>query len=120
MGGEMFFIVEVRPCFRGNPYVTFWRPGNAGYCYPLPWAGRYNREEIEARPSYYAATEGGMYTRFPVPCEAVESLGVRPKPRVIDGNVGPVLRNDETIRETLRKARWIPAAAGSARPRRLT
>lgn len=40
-----FFIVDLRPEWRGNPYVTLWRPDDAGYAYPLPWAGRYSKAQ---------------------------------------------------------------------------
>lgn len=116
MTSEMFFVADLRAEWRRNPYVTFWRPRNAGYAYPLPWSGRYTREEIDAQPSYYASAEAGRYTRFPVPCSAVEALATdKPAAYVIDGDVGPVVPNTQANREAIRRARYLPANARRAR-----
>ena len=74
---ELFYIVDVRPDWVGNPYVTVWRPENAGYAYPLSWAGKYTQEVIDGEPSYYHKVRYGTkraLDRFPVPCEVVEAL----------------------------------------------
>lgn len=116
MSADEFFIADLRPNWRRDPYVTFWRPNNAGYAYPLPWAGRYTLEQIEAQPGYYAKAEGGRYLRFPVPCVEVDGLATdKPAAHVIDGDLGPVVPNTEAIRRALRKARYLPANARRAR-----
>jgi hypothetical protein len=114
--GQLFFIADLRPSF-GGACVTLWRPDNAGYAYPLPWAGRYDRETIEAAPGYYATAEGGRYLRFPVPCAAVEALAREPWPGMIDGDAGPVVPNNKATRAALRRARWLPAGARARRHR---
>lgn len=106
-----YYIVDVRPSFRGNPYITLWRADNAGYAYPLPWAGKYDRATVDAYPNYYAKKEGSRFWRFPVPCEAVEQLGVKPAPRMIDGGAGPVIPNTAKVRAALRRARYLPHAS---------
>ena len=111
---DEFFIVDVREGFNGNPYITLWRPGNAGYAYPLPWAGRYTRAEIEGRPGYhYKKRDGRTRTldRYPVPCDVVERHAVAPAKGLIDGDAGPVLPNTAEVRAALRRARWIPEYA---------
>jgi len=108
---DEFFIVDVREGFKGNPYITLWRPDNAGYAYPLPWAGRYSREEIEGRPGYhYSKRDGKKRTldRYPVPCDLAERHAVAPAKGLIDGDAGPVLPNTAEVRAALRKGRWIP------------
>jgi len=105
-----FYIVDLRPQFRGNPYITLWRPDNAGYAYPIPWAGRYSKDTVDAAPSYYAHKDGSKrYVRFPVPCDVVEALAIpKPKPGVIDGDTGPVLINNKATRDALRAAKYLP------------
>lgn len=106
-----FYIIDLRKEFSGNPYITVWRPGNAGYAYPLPWAGQYTRDEIEAQPHYYHKRRHGscrIIDRFPVPCEIVEALGIEPAQGTVDGNTGPVLANDARTKAALREARYAP------------
>lgn len=106
-----YYIVDVRPEWRRKPYITLWRPNDAGYAFPLPWAGKYDRARVDANPDYYATKEDARFIRFPVPCEAVERLGVNPAPRMIDGDAGPVIPNTAKVRTALRHARYLPRAA---------
>ena len=101
---DEFFIVDLRREFRGKPYITFWRPKNANYAYPLPWSGRYLRADIDAAGGYYAAKEGRSLVRFAVPCEVAERLGSPPGPGMVDGDVGPVVVNNAANRKALREA----------------
>lgn len=110
---DMFYVVDLRPEMM-RKYVTFWRPNDAGYAWPLPWAGKYDKARIDADGSYYCNTNGGKnLVRFPVPCEIVESLagGRMPDPGDVDGDVGPVLRNSLKVRRKLRSAAYIPPNA---------
>lgn len=111
-----FYIVDMRPDWARKPYITVWRPDDAGYAYPLAWAGKYSKDRVDANPGYYCnrgATASGQprrhLTRFPVPCAVVEALAVaEPKPGVVDGDTGPVLINDAKTRAALRKAKYLP------------
>lgn len=110
-GGEgLYYIVDMRPEWSKKAYITVWRPDNKGYAFPLSWAGKYNKEIIEAGGSYYFNKGGtSRYVRFPVPCAAVESLATaRPAKGHIDGDAGPVLLNHAAVREALIAARYIP------------
>ena len=102
-----FFIVDIRPEWRKKKYVTLWRQNNAGYCWSVPWAGRYDIATVIARLSYYLNKGGGkQFIRWPVPCCVIERLATQePRPGDIDGNVGPVLMNDAATRRALRAAR---------------
>lgn len=102
--GDQFYIVDLRPKWSGNPYVTFWRPDNAGYAYPLPWAGKYDLQTVIEGGDYYTTREGRSLIRFAVRCEIVEAMGVTPSPGKIDGDVGPVVLNLPRIRQDLRRA----------------
>ena len=129
-GEALFFIVDLRPEWNKNPYVTFWRPEDAGYCYPLPWAGKYTRARVEEGGSYYTARAwtspkgpGRLFTRFAVRCSDIESLGGPPDTEGrgrVDGNTGPVLRNSGAMRNALRRLRYRPAADPAARALPLT
>ncbi|TCQ04071.1 hypothetical protein [Sphingomonas sp. PP-CC-3A-396] len=106
-----YAIVDLRLEFRGNPYITLWRPKNAGYAYPLPWAGQYSTEQLSAQAGYYAKRRyrhARALDRWPVPWSVVERLAVQPAPGMIDGDAGPVLRNDARTRSALRRARYLP------------
>jgi len=100
----MYFIADMRRSFHGNPYITFWRPKNAGYAYPLPWSGRYTKADVDASRGYYNAIEGGRLIRCAVPCEVVEEIAEPPGPGMIDGNVGPVVYNTAANRKSIRAA----------------
>lgn len=111
-GEDGYAIVDLRLEFRGNPYITLWRPKNAGYAYPLPWAGQYNAEQLAEQPAYYAKRRyrhARAFDRWPVAWAVVERLAVTPAPGMIDGDTGPVLRNDASTRRALRRARILPA-----------
>lgn len=111
---ELFYIIDVRENFRRNPYITLWRSKDSGYAYPLPWAGKYTRAQVDSHPDYYYTVRFGstrILDRYPVPCEAVEALGVEPARGAIDGDAGPVIRNTRAVRDALRKHRYVPAQA---------
>lgn len=109
----LFFIVDIRKDWRRHKYITFWRPNNANYAWPLSWAGRYDKATIDAQGWYYCNTNGGpSLVRFPVQCEVVESMALtKPDRGDIDGNAGPVLRNSEKVRRKLRASAYIPPGA---------
>jgi hypothetical protein len=108
-----FYIVDLRVEWSRRPYITVWRPDNKGYAYPLPWAGLYDQATVNAGGDYYSTKDGTReWRRFPVPRHVVEALAIpQPEPGVIDGNVGPVLRNNVHIRDALRRARYVPQKA---------
>jgi hypothetical protein len=108
-----FFIVDIRQDWRKQKYITFWRPNNSNYAWPLSWAGRYDKSVVDSEPSYYCNTNGGKsLVRFPVACEIVEAMVLtEPDNGDIDGNAGPVLRNSEKVRRKLRASAYIPQGA---------
>lgn len=108
-----YFIVDIRKEWRRQKYITFWRPNNSNYAWPLSWAGRYDKETVDAHGLYYCNTNGGRsLVRFPVPCEVVEAMALtEPDGGDIDGNAGPVLRNSEKVRRKLRANAYIPPGA---------
>jgi hypothetical protein len=40
-----YFIVSFNHTDKTDKYITLWRPSNAGYCYPIELAGKYNGYE---------------------------------------------------------------------------
>ncbi|HEV7285618.1 MAG TPA: hypothetical protein VGN75_12240 [Kaistia sp.] len=102
---ELYYVVDLRPEWQSKPYVTFWRPKNAGYSFPLPWAGRYTRAEIEEGGSYYTKNEGRRRIRFAVPCATADAMGAEPDAKMIDGDVGPVVFKTPANRKALIAAR---------------
>ncbi|WP_291365317.1 hypothetical protein [Acetobacter sp. UBA5411] len=109
-----YFIVDVREEFRGK-YITLWRPDNAGYCWPIPWAGRYSQMQILENHEYYTTKrfsknapnfEGHAFERYPVACDIVTRLVETPERGDIDGDVGPVIRNTKKNRDYLLRHRF--------------
>ncbi|CAO4179096.1 hypothetical protein IHEIED_03379 [Methylorubrum populi] len=117
---DLFYIVDLRPEWNKNPYVSFWRPDDAGYCYSLAWAGKYTAERVAQGGSYYTYKAwtspkgpGRLFTRFAVRCADVEAFGEAPDTEGrgrIDGNTGPVLRMSGAMRNALRRLRCSPKA----------
>lgn len=83
------YIVSLKHTQRRHRYITFWRPENNGYAWPLSWAGKYSRETIEADFDYY---NNGSDT-IAVPCEFVDTLAIAPLKGMIDNDAGPVVLN---------------------------
>jgi len=99
-----YYIVDMRRD-SGCPYITLWRPNNAGYCWPLVWAGRYQEEAICGKPGYYWLQEGRRFLRFPVRCDLVEQIAIPPARHMVDGDAGPVIPNTPAGRRYLVRKR---------------
>ena len=108
---ELYYIVDLRDEWRRQKYITFWRPNNSNYAWPLSWAGKYEKSVVDEHGSYYCDTNGRKsLQRFPVLCAVVDAMALTdPDKGDIDGNAGPVLRNSEKVRRKLRAAAYIPA-----------
>ena len=123
-----FLICDLRPDWNRRPYVTFWRPKNANYAYPLVWAGDYTEAEVMAAGSYYTTVEDGKLIRFPILRSLVEPMSEAPDRGHIDGDTGPVVRNNASTRAALRKLAYTAAISAFAKdmeskprkPRKLT
>lgn len=100
----LYYICDMRREWLYKPYVSFWRPDDAGYAYPLSWAGRYTMERIQSMPDYYWHRNTKSFTRFPILCSEVERIATAPKPDTIDGDAGPVVWMNKNARATLRAA----------------
>jgi hypothetical protein len=109
-----FYICDLRNEWRYKKYITFWRPNDAGYAFPLPWSGKYDQATVDAGGEYYTRKSGRRYIRFAVPCEAVEALAIDPAPGHIDGNVGPVVAHTAANRAALRAAMYLPQTLKAA------
>lgn len=108
-----YYIADLRSNFSSNPYITFWRPENAGYAYPLSWAGKYTRDVVIEGGSYYTQRQGRSLIRFGVPCQAADKISEAPTAGHIDGNAGPVVRNTPKNRRKLRSAAFIHDTQGT-------
>lgn len=97
-----YYIVSVKHTRKTDPYITFWRPDNAGYCYALSWAGQYDEATVKAKPDYYNNLEDS----FPVPVAIVAPLAISPEQGIIDGNAGPVVQNNRENMRRLRRS-WV-------------
>lgn len=104
---EKYYIVDMRENWKNDRYLSFWRPDNRGYAYPLAWAGQFTASQIRAQYEYYNQRKGtaGPWMRFPIACATVEAGAIMPMRGQIDGNVGPVVPNTPAMRAALRAAR---------------
>lgn len=111
---NQFYICDLRPEWSKKPCVTFWRPNNAGYAFPLPWSGKYTLDEIMAQPSYYWERPYGMprapFIRFPIACAEVDKLGAEPTPGIVDGDAGPIVwKTRHIVRQLRAKMLQLPS-----------
>lgn len=87
-----YYIVSLNHTDKKDRYITFWRPNNAGYCWPLSWAGKYPESLIkESKTNLYYYNNGKC--SLAVRCDVVDSLCESPAIGLIDNNAGPVVRN---------------------------
>lgn len=113
-----FYIVSLKHTMRSDRYITVWRPDDAGYAYPLSWAGKYHEDSVLNNLSYYNNGD----TTIAVPCETLDRIAADPEPKTIDNDAGPVILNktsswrqilDNAIRPTPNSAK--PNCKGWAR-----
>jgi hypothetical protein len=97
-----YYIVSTNhtPPPRRERYITFWRPDDKGYCWPLSWAGKYAEKAVMDNLGYY----NSGCSAIAVLASVVDALAETPRQGDIDGNAGPVVRN------TKRNWRLIRAA----------
>lgn len=84
-----YYIISLNHTAKRDAYICFWRPSNAGYCWPLSWAGRYSEAVIKEHLYYY----NNGYCSLAVRCDAIDAISEPPKDGKIDDNAGPVVRN---------------------------
>ncbi|MBN6820668.1 hypothetical protein JRF84_13880 [Methylobacterium organophilum] len=119
MSEQRFFVVDFRKEWTRKPYLTFWGPDSAGYCWSLPMAGRYTAAELDASVGYhtrrrYVPSRGnyvGPWERFGVPCEVVEALAAEPDRQGrwrLDEGMGPIVRQSAAIRKLLTEKLYVP------------
>lgn len=85
---DLFYVVNVSHGNRERKYISVWRPENKGYAYPLSWAGRYSRAQIEGSLYYFNGGEN-----VSVPCAVLDAVAVSPEAGQVDGDAGPVVAN---------------------------
>lgn len=102
-----FFVVDLRPAWASELYVTLWRANDAGYAQSIPWAGLYSLDQIASGQRHYCKSEGRKIVRMAVPADVVRKLATQPIPeRPVDGP-GPVLHNTPAILKALKRARLV-------------
>jgi hypothetical protein len=89
LSGREFYVVSLAHTNREHAYISVWRPDNAGYAWPLSWAGKYTAEQIEANLDYYHRGD----STIAVPCEVLDAISVPPTKGTIDNDAGPIVPN---------------------------
>lgn len=90
--GRQFYIVSLAHTTREDAYISVWRPDNAGYAWPLSWAGKYTAEQVEAALDYYHRGD----STIAVPCEVLDAIAVPPKKGAVDNDAGPIVPNTKS------------------------
>lgn len=112
---SMYYLIDLREKNNRNPYITFWRPNDAGYCYPVPWAGEYTEERIIEGDDYYTRRRWqkrtnaytGIWERIAIRTDLIKPFCIKPAYGLIDGNIGPVIANTGKNRISLRRLRFV-------------
>jgi hypothetical protein len=78
-----YCIVSFSHTNKTDKYITLWRPDNAGYCYPISFAGRYKGYERG-----YHDSDGNI----PVPIVAIPKSFI-----VLDDRERPCIKNTRTV-----------------------
>lgn len=98
-----YYIVSIKHTHKADQYISLWRPDNAGYCYSLEWAGKYDEALIREKPDYYNNLEDS----FPVPIAVAQSIAIPPE----HGNItGPVIQNNRENWRRLKRS-WVDMVA---------
>lgn len=113
MSEALYYICDMRRKWLYKPYVSFWRPDDAGYAYALSWAGKYTLERVASNPVYYFSQYSRTFTRFPILCSEVDKFAAAPRPGTIDGDAGPVIWMNKDMRAALRAMRLVLPALAS-------
>lgn len=100
---DEFYIVNLSHHRGDQFYISIWRPADRGYAYPLEWAGKYKRSDIEAHLGYYNSGDN-----IAIPTAVIEALAIEPLVGQIDGDAGPVVPNT--------KESWAPILAAIEYP----
>jgi len=108
-----YYIASIRHTQKQHRYITFWRPENAGYCWPLSWAGEYTPEQVREQFAYYNSERD-----MAVPVDAVKRFALPPAPGDVDNDAGPVVPNNPAIWHALRAAQPTLAAIDAELSRR--
>lgn len=87
---QELYIVSLKHTKRRDRYITIWRSDDAGYCYPLVWAGKYQKDDVLERPGYY----NSGCSNVAVPCHVLDCIAIPPMPGEIDNDAGPVVPNN--------------------------
>lgn len=112
---NMYYVIALQEKINKNPYITFWRPNDAGYCYPVPWAGEYTEARIIEGGHYYTCRRWqektkdytGIWERIAVRTDLIKPFCIDPAYGLIDGDVGPVIANTGKMRTAFRRLRFV-------------
>jgi hypothetical protein len=84
-----YYIVSLKHTKASDKYISFWRKNNAGYAWPLSWAGDYSKDAILENPRYYNNGEDTIS----VPKPLALAISTPPTKGDIDNDAGPVVLN---------------------------
>lgn len=91
---RLYYVASLKHTEQGHSWITFWRPNNANYAWPMEWSGRYSERSIRERLSYY---NNGL-TTVAVRSDVVRALAI---PAVVDNHGVHCVPNTRFNWETL-------------------
>lgn len=106
-----YLICDTRQRFDGERYVTFWREKGQGYCWPVSWAWRLSRSELESEKKEtprFRDGDRGPVVMFAVREDLIADLLEEPRAGDIDLDAGPVIRNSAEMRMEIMKRAGVP------------
>jgi hypothetical protein len=68
-----YYILSLNHSRKRDRLLTWWRPNDSDYCYRLEWAGKYTKEQVEKRATYY---NDRVHT-VAIPREIVDALAIQ-------------------------------------------
>lgn len=84
-----FYVISLKNSLKRDRYITFWRPDDKGYAWPLSWAGKYGRDRVMEHIDYY----NSGCDSISAPVDVIDAMTVAPNKGDIDGDAGPVVLN---------------------------
>jgi hypothetical protein len=105
-GQRLYYILSLAHSKRSDRVLTWWQPGDAGYCFRLREAGRYTEEQIAAHRDHY---DNGESTRA-IPCEIVDA---RAEP--VGGVDSPAIEHKKPEHDRVVRYRHLRALRGASK-----
>lgn len=102
-----YYIASLKHTQRHQKWITFWRPNNSNYAWPLEWSGLYPEASVREQMYYYNSGVAAVAVR----ADIVAALAV---PTVVDGHSVRCVPNtsaswNSMLDAVIERPSWRPA-----------